>query len=161
MLPVRNSEIKGAALAAAGATSTIEIFDGVIGIVDAVGDTSIGAAGTGYEVGDLITLTPASGGTPLIIEVATVGGAGEVSTYTISQVGTGHVVGNTQATTTNSVAGADFTLDIDVVTDTGESVVKLTAVANTFAEWQGCVLSKNGISLRVTGASAQGYLYYS
>lgn len=156
----RLREIERIALCAAAATSTIEVFDGAIGVVDAVGDTSIGAAGTGYEVGDLITLDPGNGGTPLILEVATVDTGGEVLTYTISQVGTGLATGNLQATTTNSALGADFTLDIDTVTDTGVSKGKISCVANTSEEQEICYQAKDVVSVRVTGASAKGYLYH-
>lgn len=156
----RLRELERIALCAAGATSTIEVFDGAIGVVDAVGDTSIGAAGTNYEVGDLITLDPGNGGTPLILEVATVDTGGEVLTYTISQVGTGLATGNLQATTTNSVAGADFTIDIDTVTDTGTSKGKISCVANTSDEMSVCAQAKDVVSIRVTGASATGYLYH-
>lgn len=163
VLPATNGRLRDIlriAVTAAAATSTIEVFDGAIGVVDAVGDTSIGAAGTNYEVGDLITLDPGNGGTPLILEVATVDAGGEVLTYTISQVGTGLATGNTQATTTNSVAGADFTIDIDTVSDTGVSKGKVSVVANTTQELEICHQASDEVSVRVTGASAQGYLYH-
>ena len=160
IFPARKMKVSSFALAAAGATSTIELFDGLIGVVDEVADTSIGAAGTNYEVGDLITLASA-GGTDLILEVATVDTGGEVLTYTISQVGTGLAVGNTQATTTNSVAGADFTIDIDAVDDTGAvSVGKISCVANTSDSQNPCAVIDEQLSVRVTGASAKGYVYH-
>jgi len=156
----RLREIERIALCAAAATSTVEVFDGAIGVVDAVGDTSIGAAGTNYEVGDTITLDPGNGGTPLILTVATVDTGGEVLTYTVTQVGTGLATGNLQATTTDSTAGANFTLDIDTVTDTGTSKGKISCVANTSEEQSICYQAKGVVSVRVTGASAKGYLYH-
>lgn len=161
IFPARKMKVSSFALAAAAATSTIELFDGEIGVVDEVADTSIGAAGTNYEVGDLITLDPGNGGTPLILEVATVDTGGEVLTYTISQVGTGLAVGNTQATTTDSVAGADFTIDIDAIDDTGAtSVGKISCVANTSDSQEPCVNVDTRLSVRVTGTSAVGYVYH-
>lgn len=157
----KKRKVSSFALAAAAATSTIELFDGEIGVVDEVADTSIGAAGTNYEIGDLITLDPGNGGTPLILEVATVDTGGEVLTYTISQIGTGLAVGNLQATTTDSVAGADFTLDIDAIDDTGAvSVGKISCVANTSDSQNPCANVDTRLSVRVTGASAKGYVYH-
>ena len=156
----RLRDILRIAVAAAAATSTIEVFEGEIGVVDAVGETSIGAAGTNYEVGDLITLDPGNGGTPLILEVATVDTGGEVLTYTISQAGSGLTAGNTQATTTDSTAGADFTLDIDTPSDEGTSKGKVSCIANTAEDLDICYQSEEAVSVRVTGASAQGYLFH-
>src|SRR3990167_6080334 len=59
-LPVRNASIKGVALCAAAASSVLEVFDGVI---DAVATYNFPNAGTGYAVGDLVTLVAGENGT--------------------------------------------------------------------------------------------------
>jgi len=76
-------------------------------VLGAIATTSIGAAGTGYEIGDEIYIGDA------VLTVATVGGGGEVLTYTLTTPGTNNILGDGQATTTDSALGADFTLDID------------------------------------------------
>jgi hypothetical protein len=78
-----------------------------IAITGAILTTSIGAAGTGYVAADEIYIGDA------VITVDTVGGGGEVLTYTVTTAGTNNILGDLQATTTNSALGADFTLDID------------------------------------------------
>ena len=52
-LPIRNTIVKAVGLAGAAATSVIEFFDGTI---DAVATASVSASGTGYVVGDVLTL---------------------------------------------------------------------------------------------------------
>lgn len=77
---------------------------------------SITAAGTGYEVGDLITVTlsGASGG---IFEVTGVTSpAGAITSVKQVSKGIGYTVsGTARATTTNSTAGADATVTISAV----------------------------------------------
>lgn len=160
ILPVRDSIVEGIALCAAAATSTLEVFDGALGVVDAAGDISIAAAGTGYEVGDQITIaSPATGGTPIIIEAATVDTGGELLTFTLVQAGTGFVADTGVASTGGTGSGATF--DIDTPDDTqAVSIGKLSCVANTSDASHPCVHTNKGISMRVTGASAKGYLYY-
>lgn len=157
-----NVEVHGFSLAAAAATSTIEIFDGEIGVVDATGDVSVNAAGVDYEVGDQLTITPVNGGTPAVFEVATVDSGGEVLTVTLVTAGSGFTAGVEYATATDSAAGTGATLDVDTVDDTlAESIGKLSATANLADNHQMCVLTTRGLSARVTGASAVGYVYHN
>lgn len=157
-----NIEVCGVVLTAAAATSTIEVFDGEVGVVDATGDVSVSAAGTNYEVGDLLTITPTNGGTPAVFEVATVDTGGEVLTVTLVTAGSGFVTGATHATTTDSVAGSGCTLDTDTVDDTlATSIGKISCVANTTGFIEPEVLTINGLSVRVSGASAKGYVYHN
>lgn len=153
--------LNGIAITAAAATSTIEVFEGEIGVVDDAGELSINAAGTGYSVGDNLTIpTPDPNGTDLIIEVATVGGSGEVLTFTLVQAGTGFRNGDTIASTGGGGSGATF--DIDTATNPGTSIIKLSTIANLSEQSQQCILVKGGVlSVLVTGASAQGYLYHA
>lgn len=100
-------------------------------------------AGTGYEVGDLLTVTTAGGST--IAYVASVDTGGEV--LTVNFTGTGASRGSfealpsgAQATTDNSVAGADCTLTITfrakavVVTNAGSGYTDATDAAATFTQ---------------------------
>lgn len=153
-----NVKLFSFALAAAAATSTIEVFDGEIGVVDDAGDVSVSAGGSGYVVGDQLTITPSNGGTPAIFEVATVG-TDDVATVTLVQAGSGFTAGATYATTTDG-AGTGATLDTDTVDDTlADSIGKISCVANTSDDQQPCAYVREALSARVTGASAKGYLY--
>lgn len=156
----RNVQMQGFGLAAAGATSTIEVFDGEIGVVDATGDVSVSAGGSGYQVGDLLTITPANGGTPAVFQVATLSTTA-VATVTLVTAGSGFTVGATHATTTNG-AGTNATLDIGTADDTlAESIGKISQTANLSDHVPVCVQTNRGLSARVTGASAKGYVYHN
>lgn len=158
VLPVRNSTLNTFGIAAAAATSTIEVFDGALGVIDDT-DVSIGAAGTLYEVGDQLSIASPAGGTPLILEVATVDTGGEILTFTLVQEGTGFVADTGLAATGGAGSGAEF--DVDTVDDTqATSIGKISCVANTSRYDHICVPTTKGISVRVTGSSAQGYVYY-
>lgn len=78
-----------------------------LGVPGAIATSSIGAAGTGYVALETVTRGNAT------IRIDTVGGGGEVLTYTVTVAGTNNIVGAAQATTGGS--GADFTIDIDTV----------------------------------------------
>lgn len=58
-LPIRNTVIKCLQLAGAAATSVVEFFDGTI---DSIASASASATGTGYAVGDLLTLAAGENG---------------------------------------------------------------------------------------------------
>lgn len=84
--------------------------------------TSGGHAGTGYTVGEVVTVVQggASGGT---IKVLSLGGSGAVATFAVLTAGTGYTVGTALATT--GATGTGLELDITVV---GESAL-LAAIA--------------------------------
>lgn len=79
---------------------------------------TIAAGGTGYVVGDILTIvqTGASGGTA---RVATITEGGVVETITFLTGGKLYGIANTLATTTDSAEGADCTLNITAVTFVG------------------------------------------
>ena len=162
ILQKKNNVIIFITFTAASSTSTIEIFDGEIGVVDATGDVSVSAAGTNYEVGDLLTITPTNGGTPAVFTVATIDTGGEVLTVTLTTPGSGFITGATHATTTDSTAGADCTLDTDTIDNAinATSKGKISCVANTSDAQSPDLLTVEGISVLMTGASAVGYLYH-
>ena len=58
-LPIRNTVVKSIGLAGAAATSVIEFFDGTI---DAIATWTLAANGSGYAVGDLVTLVAGENG---------------------------------------------------------------------------------------------------
>lgn len=155
----RNTIIKGLSLCAAAAASTVELFDGVIGTI---ATQAVGAGGTGYVVGDLITLVQAGGGVQATYLVAAET-AGVVTDVTLVQGGSGYTAGSTYATTTDSVAGADLTITASTVTDAGVSVAKLACVANESAPplvIPNGILTQDGVSVRITGASAKAHVIY-
>lgn len=155
----KRTEAVRIALAAAGATSTAEVFDGLLGVVVAA-DVALNAAGTDYEVDDEITIaSPAEGGRDIIITVLTVDAGGEILTFSVSQEGTGFVT-DTGVAVTGGSGNDDATFDV-TADDTGAvSIGKISGIANTHDALEVGVATKNGASFRVTGASAKGYLYF-
>ncbi len=74
---------------------------------------ALSAGGTGYLVGDIVTVDGGVGGE---IEVLTIGGAGEVLTFEVVDPGDGYALGN--GVTTTGGAGVGFEVDIDGLTNT-------------------------------------------
>lgn len=161
LAPARKSLPRGILLTAAGATATLELLDGVVGKAATV---AIDTAGTGYEVGDVITL-PSLGGEDATVTVATVGGSGEITGVTLTTPGSGFNAAEVPASqTTDSTLGADAVISITTVEDdsTTESVAKISAVANTsvpldLSKWS--VETDRGLSIKLTGSGAIGYVY--
>lgn len=77
-----------------------------------VASVTIGAAGTGYEVGDTITAT-GGGGSGFAATVTTVGGSGEITAVTISNGGGGYATAPTLAITSDAGTGATLTAVLD------------------------------------------------
>ena len=100
------------------------------------------AGGTGYLVGDLLTVTTAGG--TAVFEVATLtgdGSTGEIDTVTVSDAGSfTTLAAGAQATTTDSVAGADATLTVTyraqavVITEAGQGYISAADAAPTFTQ---------------------------
>lgn len=157
LLAVATWCIKGFSLIAAGANSILEVFEGAFGKIATI---AVGAAGTGYTALDVLTLAQANGGIQATVRVNTVGGSGEVLTVTLLTAGTGYVAGSTYATTGGTGSGA--TITASTVSETPIGVLK--APATTQRE---LIFGKNkistaqGISVKLTGASAEAYLYYN
>lgn len=89
--------------------------------------SSVGNAGTDYEIGDIFTSdgpVPANGG--FTGEVATVDMAGAVLTYTISGPGNGFQAGLSYETNTDSALGTGFTLHVVTITpNAGDAILSL------------------------------------
>ena len=88
-------------------------IDPPIASTGGVSTLTIATAGTGYVVGDLITLI--AGNSNCILRVATITTPGGVATYTISDSGSEYAVANGIASTTNSVLGVGFIANITAV----------------------------------------------
>jgi hypothetical protein len=106
---------------------------------------AVTVGGTGYLVGDLLTVTTVGGSA--IFRVATLAGDGSTGEVATVDFGTGASRGSfealpsgAQATTDNSVAGADATLTITfrakavVITAAGSGYVDATDAAPTFTQ---------------------------
>jgi hypothetical protein len=79
-----------------------------------IGTVSVGAGGTSYSVGDLLTITQ-TGAANGVYSVASLSGSA-VATVTLVSRGTGYSVAAGLATTTNG-GGSGCTLDVDTVLD--------------------------------------------
>lgn len=155
IIGVKNTIIKAIALCAAAVTSTLEIFEGAIG---AIATIAVGDAGTGYTALDEITLVQAGGGVQATVRVDTVDAGGEILTVTLLTGGSGYVAGSTYATTGGTGTGG--TITASTVSDAGVSKGKLSVTANLSDELIMDTLFTDGVSLRITGSAAKGYLYY-
>ncbi len=159
LLSVRNTCVKAFAIVAAAATSVLEVFDGTFGTI---ATAAVGDGGTLYAVGDTITVIQVGGGVQAVFTVATVDApeTGVITGLTLVSGGTGYAAGATHATTTDSVAGSGATVTVSTITDEGTLIGKLSATANTGdASYPDCLTTK-GVSVRITGASATGFLYH-
>lgn len=148
-----NVIVKTFALCAAAATSTLEIFNGTIGTI---ATAAIGTAGTAYTAGDLVTLVAAGGGVQATFLVATVS-VGVPQTLTLVSGGTGYVAAATYATTGGT--GTGLTITASTISDAGTSIGKISVVANESKEMHICTLAPLGVSARLTGSAAKGYIY--
>lgn len=156
LLPVRNIELKGVSLCAAAASSVLEVFDGTFGTVATI---ALGAGGTGYTAGDILTLVSASSGVQATVRVDTVA-VGVVTGVTLLTGGTGYAASTTYAVT-GGTGGNDATITVSTITDSGSLVAKLAAVANESAPpVELCTLTTKGISVRISGTNAKGHVYY-
>lgn len=157
--PSRGQRVKGLHLSAgSGAAATLELFDGAIGIIATV---TVGNAGVAtYVVGDVLTLV--GGDNTATVTVATLS-AGTVATVTLTTPGTGYVNGSTYATTGGGGTGATITV-ASLAANKGVSVGKLECAQATSAnplQWDAEGLHMdNGVYALLTGAGAQGYIYY-
>lgn len=114
--------------------------------------SSIGAAGTGYVVGNILTVVQ-SGGSNGKIYVDSIGGGGSVATYHIYDNGSGYSVANGLSTTGGS--GTGFTLNITKVSTlnfpaTAGYYQQRLGFANTLAKPEFCILSKTGFFRNLT-----------
>lgn len=104
-----------------GAIATLASADNTAGHIAALNATPT-AGGTGYTVGDILTIT--TGGTGGTAKVLTLGGSGAVASVSLVTVGSGYTTGTGNATSGGTGTGA--TLNITTVS-TGSIVVNGTS----------------------------------
>ena len=92
----------------------------------AVGQFTIGNAGTNYVAGDFVKLS--GGGANAVFLVATIGAGGVITGLTLVQSGSGYSVGGPYSTTTNSVSGAGCTISI---TQLGNATLTFESVSSS------------------------------
>ena len=104
----------------------------------AVGQFTIGNAGTNYVAGDFVKLS--GGGANAVFLVATIGAGGVITGLTLVQSGSGYSVGGPYSTTTNSVSGAGCTISI---TQLGNATLTFESVSSSnSAAWQAGVITQ-------------------
>lgn len=86
--------------------------------------SEIDSAGSGYEVGDAITLEAPAGATAPVVTVATVDGGGAVLTYTVTEAGTASPVANIGQESTSG-AGEGFALNVLTVSENSDGTGRL------------------------------------
>jgi len=101
------------------------------------------AAGSGYNVDDILTIT--TGGTLGTARVLTVNATGGVLTVALETSGQTYTTGTTKATTVSPAGGTLCTLDITTIADMANVV---TPIAHTF---------KIGDSVTISGATLANY----
>ena len=92
---------------------------------------AITAAGTGYAVGDTITVTGGIYSQQTTYRVATIGGSGAVTGLTVVNYGVYTVVPGTPATTTTSGNGTGLTLTLTFGTGTGGTGTYVVSASQT------------------------------
>ena len=100
-----------------GAVATLSSADNTAGHIQVLA-AAPSAGGTGYTVGDVLTIT--TGGTGGTATVLTLGGSGAVATVALTTTGVGYTTGGSKATTGGT--GTSCTLSITTVA-TGSIVV--------------------------------------
>ncbi len=106
-----------------GATATLASADNTAGHISALNATPT-SGGTGYTVGDILTIT--TGGTGATAQVLTLGASGAVASVALLTVGSGYSTGSGKATSGGS--GSSATLNITTV-QTGQIVINGTTTA--------------------------------
>ena len=137
-----------------GAIATLAFADNTAGHIVAVASTPTNA-GTGYVVGDVLTIT--TGGTLGTVTVLTIGGSGAITTVALTSVGSGYTTGSGKATSGGS--GTSATLNITTVA-TGQITI---SGSNTIAD-SGFYLTThqniviNGTTYAYTGIFGESFL---
>jgi|GEM_PF-1368372 len=95
----------------------------------AVKTTTLNAGGSGYSVGDILTIV--GGGNNATITVSTIDGSGAVLTYTLSSAGTGYSVADAYATTYAGL-GTGFKINVTALTGSADNTAstKMTLLGN-------------------------------
>lgn len=113
--------ITGQSMKGYGCTLEISTIDGGTGAITALASAPT-AAGTGYAVGDILTIT--TGGTGGTATVATIGASGAVATVTLTTAGTGYTTGAGKATNATTCVARNITADLQAIIDWAETVAE-------------------------------------
>lgn len=140
-----------------GVQATVEVDTEAAGVITAI---TLLTGGSGYIVDTGLTVTGGTG-SGATIDASTVA-VGEIATVTLVSGGSGYVAGSTYATT-SSGAGADATITASTATDAGTSIAKMTAFPtdDSHMNFAFPLTVDNGVSVRLSGGTAKGYIYYS
>lgn len=140
-----------------GAGSITEWTGGVATLASAsntsIGTVAVTAGGSGYVVGDVLTLT--TGGGNATVTVATLSGSG-VSTVTVLNPGTGYSTGAGQATSGGTGSGA--TLNVSALQGTITITGTTTWAQNGFYTTGTHSVTVNGTNYQATGGWGTLYL---
>jgi len=98
------------------------------GGLDGIDTVTINTAGTGYAVGDYVSIT-GGGGTGGVAEVTTVGGGGAITGVSVKAAGSGYAV--TVAAATGVLTGSgDGAATIDITIDANTGTFSITDILN-------------------------------
>lgn len=117
----------GDILIISGGTATATVLTVTGGNAGSIIGIQLGAPGTGYHVGDVLTLPTGSSGTVTVTAVDT-GGFGEITAFTLTTAGTGYSSGNYYTPTGGFGAGSTF-----LVTSVGGQAVATVSLTTTDA----------------------------
>lgn len=119
------------------------------------------AGGSGYAVGNILTVT--TGNQNGQVQIATIGGGGSCASFTIASAGTGYATGSGQATTGGTGTGCTVNVTAvtqplaavggDLILSAGKSV-GTTGSSNIYLQTAGVAV---GVSDPVTRVSIDGY----
>lgn len=112
--------ITGQSIKGYGCEVEISTVDGSGGITAIVATPH--TAGTGYAVGDELTIT--TGGTGGKVTVATIGTAGAVATLTLTAAGSGYTTGVDKVTNATTCAARNITANLQAIIDWAETVAE-------------------------------------
>lgn len=108
-----------------GAIATLASVDNTAGRVATIASAPT-AGGTGYVVGDVLTIT--TGGTGATVTVGTIGGSGAVTAVSLTTPGSGYSTGTGKAT--SGGAGTGATIDITAIGAGQITISGTTSVLN-------------------------------
>lgn len=120
-------------------------------VAGTISATTLAAGGTGYKVGDVLTIAGGNGNATAVVTAADISGV--IQSFSMTNPGTGYVTNMGSATTTNSQAGAGATINITAVAVAGTITVAGTKTAGQQGLSSGGSITINGHTYTYTFAS--------
>ena len=144
-----SSNVHGISTGAAAAT-VADASTSVTVVTTSIGTVAVhtGAAGTGYVVGDAVTVQGGTAGKLAVIRVSSVGGGGVVTGVTVYAVGAGYTNG-TKTTSGGSGSGLQVDITVGLLTD-GSYANALIKLGNPFVNYT--IASNTATTITLTGA---------